>query len=179
MDNPETSEERRSRLLRELEGKNVEHYSVLLQTVIESELEGIKQIIALSSVGIGLQFALDRFPAGSSLLPIAVILSVVSVVAMAVAIFCGVRFFLAASKRYEGEIRGTDDEPSYRNLLEARDTFAHWRRASVTAFLVGVFALAGFVVVAGAGALAKPPKETAQPKTTSVAPTSTNTVSKP
>ena len=159
MENPETPEERHSRHLRELEGKNVEHYSVLLHTVIESELEGIRQIIALASVGIGLQFALDRLPTGSSLLFAAVVLSVVSVVALAVAIFCGVRFFLAASKRYEGALREANDEEANQKLMAARSDFSRWKRTSMTAFQIGVFALASFVVVAGVGALANGWKE--------------------
>jgi hypothetical protein len=39
MKTPEKEDEQQARALRELEGKNIAHYSVLLQTVIESELE--------------------------------------------------------------------------------------------------------------------------------------------
>ena len=51
---PETKEEAEKRALRELEGRNVAHYQVILSAWINSRMERDKTIITLSSVAIGL-----------------------------------------------------------------------------------------------------------------------------
>jgi hypothetical protein len=168
MTTPEKDDERRSRDLRELEGKNIAYYSVVLRIVIESELDGIKQIIAISSAGIGLQYALDRFPSGSSLLCLSVGLSIFSILGFGTAIVCGIRFLLAASKRYEEELRGTTDLSGYQRLSDARTTFSRWRRAAILAFQIGVLSLGALVVVRVIGTPTKQPDNSLKPATTSV-----------
>ncbi len=166
---PEIDDERRSRDLRELEGKNIAHYSVVLRVVIESELDGIKQIIAISSAGIGLQYALDRFPSGSVLLCLSLGLSIFSILGFGTAIVCGIRFLLAASKRYEEELRGTTNLSGYQRLLDARKIFSWWRRAAILAFQVGVLSLGGLVIMRAAiGASTKQPNDSQKPPTASV-----------
>ena len=56
----ETSEEREQRLLRELEGKNVAHYSVMLTAFINARVDANKAIFAFSSTGIGLLIAMGN-----------------------------------------------------------------------------------------------------------------------
>lgn len=51
---PETKEEAEKRALRELEGKNIAHYQVILSAWIESRMERDKTVITLSTVAIGL-----------------------------------------------------------------------------------------------------------------------------
>lgn len=168
MTTPETNDECRSRGLRELEGKNIAYYSVVLRIVIESELDGIKQIIAISSAGIGLQYALDRFPSGPCLLYLSVGLSIISVFGFGIAIFCGIRFLLAASNRYEEELRGTTDYSGYQKLLDARRKLSQWRRAAIWTFQIGVLSLGALVVVRAIGTPTKQPNDSLKPTTASV-----------
>ena len=51
---PESAAEEEKRLLRELEGKNVAHYEVLLSAWIDNRMERDRTIITLSSAAIGL-----------------------------------------------------------------------------------------------------------------------------
>ncbi|OOZ44258.1 hypothetical protein [Solemya velum gill symbiont] len=51
---PENDKERRERKLRELEGKNVAHYSVMLSAWIESRMARDKALMTLSAAGVGL-----------------------------------------------------------------------------------------------------------------------------
>ena len=153
MTKPETDSERSSRHSRELEGKNIAHHSVLLRTVIESKLEGIKQIIAISSAGIGLQYALERFAFDSCLLRTRVVLSMFSVLGFFVAVFCGIWFFWAAGNRYEKELRGAERFPEYEQLLAARKSLFRWRLRAIYAFLAGVLGLAVSVVLKGVATL--------------------------
>ena len=54
---PETDFEKERRLLRELEGKNVANYRVLLTALIRTTVENIRTVVVLSASGIGLTFA--------------------------------------------------------------------------------------------------------------------------
>jgi len=55
---PETKEEEEKRLLRELEGKNIAHYQVLLSAWIQTRMEKDKSITTLSAAAIGLLFTI-------------------------------------------------------------------------------------------------------------------------
>ena len=90
--NSENDNERRSRKLRELEGKNLSHYNILLSTVIQSELDGVKNIINLSSAGIGFLFALQKFGASTACVDLSVILKLVSFFGFIVSILFGISF---------------------------------------------------------------------------------------
>jgi hypothetical protein len=50
----ETEQQRQERALRELEGKNIAHYSVLLSAWIQTKMERDKTLVTLSSAAIGL-----------------------------------------------------------------------------------------------------------------------------
>lgn len=50
----ESKEEQEKRKIRELEGKNITHYSVLLQAWIQTKMERDKTLVTLSAAGIGL-----------------------------------------------------------------------------------------------------------------------------
>ena len=50
----ESKEDQEKRHLRELEGKNIEHYSVLLQAWIQTKMERDKTLVTLSAAGTGL-----------------------------------------------------------------------------------------------------------------------------
>lgn len=51
---PETKEQERDRKLRELEGKNVAHYSTMLGAFLQTKMERDKMLITLSAIGVGL-----------------------------------------------------------------------------------------------------------------------------
>ena len=51
---PESSQEAEKRVLRELEGKNIAHYSILLSAWIETKMERDKTLVTLSAAAIGL-----------------------------------------------------------------------------------------------------------------------------
>lgn len=53
----ETEQQRQERELKELEGKNVAHYSVMLSAFINARIDANKAIFAFSSTGIGLLVA--------------------------------------------------------------------------------------------------------------------------
>ncbi len=59
---PETDEERKVRLLKELEGKNIAHGSVMLSAYITSRLEVNKAIFTFSSAAIGLLVIVFKNP---------------------------------------------------------------------------------------------------------------------
>lgn len=60
--------EKKPDAIKELEGKNVAYYSVVLQTVIQSEIEAVRTSVTLSSVAIGLLVTLDSSGKTCSLL---------------------------------------------------------------------------------------------------------------
>ncbi len=55
----ETEEQRRERVLEELKGKNVAHYSVMLAAYINARIDANKAILAFSSAGIGFLIAIS------------------------------------------------------------------------------------------------------------------------
>jgi hypothetical protein len=58
---PETDFEKERRLLRELEGKNVSNYRVLLTALIRTTMENVRVIVTLSAAGIGLTLVVLLF----------------------------------------------------------------------------------------------------------------------
>jgi len=55
---PETEEQRQQRMLDELKGKNVAHYTVMLAVYINVRVDANKAIFVFSSSGIGLLIAI-------------------------------------------------------------------------------------------------------------------------
>jgi len=51
---PETEDQRQHRVLDEVKGKNVAHYSVMLAAYINARVDANKAIFVFSSTGIGL-----------------------------------------------------------------------------------------------------------------------------
>lgn len=146
--NPENEDERRTRKLRELEGKNVSHYSVLLSTVIQSELDGVKNIINLSSAGIGFLFALEKFGASSACVKLSMALKLVSFLGFIFAIVFGIGFLFAASEHYKNSLRENDDGESGKKLAQSRQSFGYRRKTSMVAFLFGIIALGALGIIA-------------------------------
>jgi hypothetical protein len=145
--NPESDDERRSRKLHELQAKNISHYNILLSTVIQSEFDGIKNIINLSSAGIGFLFALEKFGQISTYVEFSRILKLVSFFGFVVAIVFGISFLLTASKHYENLVRENDDDQSGKRLIQSRQSFGCRRKTSMMAFLFGIFSLAALGII--------------------------------
>jgi len=143
--NPETEDERRTRQLKELEGKNISHYGVLLQTIIQSELDSVKTIITLSSVAIGLLFTVGKF--GGSCEVIGPIVFGVGVFLFIVTIVSGVFFLNQASTRYEGELKGARDKNELDSLIEARRKFSIYRKTAFITFVLGIVVGVAFGVL--------------------------------
>ncbi len=140
MDNPESNIERRSRKLDELKGKNIANYNVLLTTIIQSELDSIRSIIALSSAGIGVLFASAKLsePAGTT-----TILTLLGLLGFGFAVYFAINFQLTASKKYEGALFGAEDQYKLpddmrADIANARDDFKQFRSLAAWAFFFGL-----------------------------------------
>ncbi len=55
---PELKDDREKRKLRELEGKNIAHFSVMLSAWVQTKMERDKTLVTLSSAAIGLLITL-------------------------------------------------------------------------------------------------------------------------
>jgi len=114
--------------IKELEGKNVAYYTVVLQTIIQSEIEAIKVVITLSSIAIGLLASVNlssyKFPVWSLILQGSCYLS------FAVAVISGVGFHLSSSKRYTEELRNEHTQ----NIADAIDSFKTKKLVALWAF---------------------------------------------
>lgn len=108
MVNPEQPDEERSRKLRELEGKNIEHYSVMLSSYVASRSEINKAIFAFSVSAIGLLFALAEKVRGEHFCIVAIYL--LSIILFAAASVSSLFIFAANSKAIEGHITQNKEE---------------------------------------------------------------------
>lgn len=105
---PELKDEEQKRKLRELEGKNVAHYSVLLSAFIQTKMDRDKMLVTLSSAGIGLLIAV--------LTAVGVtymwegVLYAVALLAFGTTIVSLIWVFDLNSKFIEEQLRGSDSE---------------------------------------------------------------------
>lgn len=141
-DSAETSDERRDRMLRELEGRNVAYYSVLLQTTIASELEAAKQIAGFSSAGIGLIFTVAAIKAGVSGALWTAVLCAVSLVCFGVAVIASTLYLRKAGKMYELELKGVNTPNDGAVLHRAKRKFSTLWVTCLFAFCLAVVSLA-------------------------------------
>lgn len=128
---PETDEVRQTRLLKELEGKNIAHYSVLLSAWIQTKMERDKTLVTLSSAAIGLLITVLTTIGVQSIYEI--ILFIIAVCAFLTTIYSSLMIYQLNSKHLEDALRGSSEtDPS----LEKYD------KISIRAFILGaVFAL--------------------------------------
>ena len=126
---PEKPEEARHRALRELEGKNVQHYSVLLAAWIQTRMERDRTIVALSAAAIGLLVTLlttTGVPRWWLLIPYGT-----AFIGFAVSIGAALAIYQRNSEKIENDIRGSSD-PGYRAI-----NLTPYDRAAVVGFFVG------------------------------------------
>lgn len=133
---PETPEETKRRELRELEGKNIAHYSVLLSAWIQTKMERDKALVTLSSAGIGLLVTLlTTVPVRQAF---QIPLFVIAVAAFLCTILCSLRIYQMNSDHIERAIKGSSEKDP---KLEKYD------KLSVSGFAVGVLAALLFGLV--------------------------------
>ena len=131
---PESPEEAKKRYLRELEGKNVQYYSVLLAAWIETRMERDRTLVMLSAAAIGLLVTILTAVGLPRLWM--VLLYVGAFAGFLLTIWTAIQIYKLNSEKIGHELRGSE-APNYRQInLEPYD------RLSVAGFLVGtIFAI--------------------------------------
>lgn len=135
---PENSDEREKRLLRELEGKNISHYSTLLGAWIQNRMERDKTLISLSTAGIGLLFTILTTMGVRNWLEI--LFYSFAVISFLITIITSLHIYQINSKILEDDLRGSSsDHPLFKKLDQI----------SFFAFCGGVFFAALLGVTSG------------------------------
>jgi hypothetical protein len=123
---PESKEEAGKRALRELEGKNIAHYSVLLGAWIQTKMERDKTLVTLSAAAIGLLVTILTTVGIKSFWEVPFF--AVAVVSFLVTIWSSLEIYQLNSKHLEDAIRGSSEKDP---RLEKYD------KRSIRAFVVG------------------------------------------
>jgi hypothetical protein len=121
-------EEKEKRLLRELEGKNIEHYSVLLSAWIATKMERDKTLITLAAAAIGLLITILTTVGAINILVIC--LFAFAILAFIITIWSALEIYQLNSKHIEDALRGSSERDP---KLEKYD------KISTSSFLIGVF----------------------------------------
>jgi hypothetical protein len=131
----ETREEAERRAQRELEGKNIEHYAVLLEAWIQNRMERDKTVVTLSAAGVGLLVTvLTTVGIRHSWM---MALYGASFLGFFVSIVVALRLYSKNADLIENELRGSQST-TYRQI-----NLKPYDRVSFLAFLVGaLFAVA-------------------------------------
>lgn len=125
----ETEEELQKRVLRELEGKNIAHYSVLLSAWIQTKMERDKTLVTLSSGAIGLLITILTTVGAENYWII--FLFIISICAFITTIWSSLVIYQLNSKHLEDALRGSSETSTE---LEKYD------KLSIKAFVVGAIA---------------------------------------
>lgn len=125
----ETEKERKDRILKELEGKNIAHYSVMLSSYISSRTEPNKAIFTFSIAAIGLLLASYEKLASSNC-TISVLYSL-SMAGFLVAVLSTLFIYVAHTKAIESYIRNESEKQ--RDFILKK-----WAYINYTAFGLGV-----------------------------------------
>ena len=142
---PESQEDREKRLLRELEAKNIAHYSVLLEAWIQTRMARDKSLVTLSAGGVGVLVTLLTTLGVSR--PWQIWLYICSFIGFLLTIGLALVIYQKNSEQIENDLRGQSSDHLRLRVFD-------W--ASLVAFSVGaVFA----VSIAVSSALTHPPKE--------------------
>ncbi|MBD3654382.1 hypothetical protein [Kangiella sp.] len=107
MTEPETSSEKRDRKLKELEGKNIAHYSVMLSSYISTRVDANKAIFTFSLAAIGLLLAAYEKPTSSACYTN--IFYSLSMLAFVIAVISTLFIYVANSKAIEAYIRSKEE----------------------------------------------------------------------
>ncbi|EDZ61234.1 hypothetical protein SMGD1_0324 [Sulfurimonas gotlandica GD1] len=123
---PETEEERKKRVLRELEGKNIAHYSVLLSAWIQTKMERDKTLVTLSSAAIGLLITILTTVGAENYWII--LLFIISICSFIITIWSALKIYELNSVHLEDSLRGKNGKDP---KLEKYD------KRSIRAFVIG------------------------------------------
>lgn len=123
---PESTEEAEKRALRELEGKNIAHYSVLLGAWIQTKMERDKTLVTLSAAAIGLLVTILSTVGVKSIWEVP--LFAVAVISFLVTIWSSLVIYQLNSQHLEDAISGSSEKDP---RLEKYD------KRSIRAFIVG------------------------------------------
>jgi hypothetical protein len=104
----ESEEERQKTMLKELEGKNVAYYSVLLTAWIQTRMERDKTLVTLSAAGIGLLVTILSTSGVKSSLQLAFFVG--SFAGFLITIWSCVQIYQRNSLHIEQEIRGSEQK---------------------------------------------------------------------
>lgn len=126
---PESIKDAEKRALRELEGKNIAHYSVLLCAWIETRMERDKTLVTLSAAAIGLLVTILTTVGAKHFWEIP--LFAVAVAAFLVTIWSTLIIYQLNSQHLEGAIRGSS---------ERDPRFEKYDKRSILAFIIGAIA---------------------------------------
>ncbi len=139
MPKPETEEENRVRRLKELEGKNINHYSVILSAYLNSGSEINKAILAISSAALGLLIA--AYKDVSNITCYSKLIFTIAVVTFCLAIISTLFVFNLNQKYFEAVIREKSEDKVLKDLKS-------YRYFNYTMFGVGVF-FSALLAIAG------------------------------
>ena len=130
---PELKEDAEKRALRELEGKNIAHYSVLLSAWIQTKMERDRTIVTLSAGAIGLLVTILTAVGVKSVWEIP--FYIISIIAFLISIWSSLVIYQLNSQHLEEAIRGSSERDP---RLEKYD------KRSIGAFIIG--ALSALVI---------------------------------
>lgn len=123
---PESIKDAEKRALRELEGKNIAHHSILLSAWIETKMERDKTLVTLSAAAIGLLVTILTTVGAKYLWDI--FLFAIAVVSFLITIWSSLIIYQLNSQHLEDAMRGSSDKDP---RLEKYD------KRSIRAFIIG------------------------------------------
>ena len=134
----ESNEEREKRVLRELEGKNIAHYQVLLSSWIKTRMEQDKMIITLSAAAIGLLITVITAIGIRGFWPY--FFAITAIVGFIIAICSCLHIFQFNAKHLEENLRSKNTKNTS-NLLKKLDklTISSFYMGIICAVLMAVF----------------------------------------
>ena len=132
---PESSQEAEKRALRELEGKNIAHYSVLLSAWIETKMERDKTLVTLSAAAIGLLVTILTTVGAKHFWEIP--LFAFAVISFLVTIWSSLTIYQLNSEHLEEAIRGSSGKDPRLEKYDKRSVGA-FIIGSIAALLIGV-----------------------------------------
>lgn len=149
----ELEEEAKKRNLRELEGKNVAHYSVLLGAWIQTKMERDKTLVTLSAAAIGLLVTILTTVGVKSYWEIPFFC--IAVLSFLITIWSSLVIYQLNSQHLEDAIRGSSEKDP---RLEKYD------KRSIRAFIIGSFSVLIIGVLSASFQLTKPEERTMSDK---------------
>jgi hypothetical protein len=131
----ETPEQQEQRVLKELEGKNIAHYSVLLSAWINTKMERDKTLVTLSAAAIGLLVTILTTVGVNNIWEIPLFVTAVS--SFLVTIWSSLVIYQINSEHLESAIKGSSEKDPRLVKYDKRSIKA-FIIGSISALLIGV-----------------------------------------